>query len=105
MKRVAPISFLLLLAASFALAQIGEIAPADNLVVEGIPKIPASLGQAVDRYTEFRTATLVSWHPVRREMLHQVRRHSANPRGEISRWGSHATDLLPRAGSGRFFSA
>src|SRR3989442_396535 len=47
--------------------------PGDNLVVEGIPKIPASLAQAVDPYTEFRTATLASWHPVRREMLVSTR--------------------------------
>jgi pimeloyl-ACP methyl ester carboxylesterase len=33
-----------------------EIVPGDNLVVEGIPTIPASLAEAVGRYTEFRRA-------------------------------------------------
>jgi len=45
------------------------IAPGDNLVVEGVPTIPASIADEVRRYTEFRTAGLASWHPVRREML------------------------------------
>ncbi|HTL88405.1 MAG TPA: prolyl oligopeptidase family serine peptidase [Leptolyngbya sp.] len=50
-------------------AQAADIMPSDNLVVEGIPPIPASLAQTVDRYTQFRSAGLVSWHPERREML------------------------------------
>ena len=55
-------------AASLA-AQTAAIAPADNLVVEHIPGIPASLAAAVDRYTNFRRAGLSSWHPTKREML------------------------------------
>jgi len=45
------------------------LAPADNLVVEGVPKIPLSLVEGVARYTESRAATLYSWHPKKREML------------------------------------
>jgi dipeptidyl aminopeptidase/acylaminoacyl peptidase len=55
------------------LAQESEIAPGDNLVVEGIPKVPASLAEAVGRYTEFRRAAFLSWHPARREMLIRTR--------------------------------
>ena len=51
------------------LAQSGTIAPNENLVVDGIPDIPASLAETVARYTDFRVATLNSWHPTRREML------------------------------------
>ena len=50
-------------------AQSDEIAPGDNLVVEGIPKIPASLAESASRYTNFRYAGLASWHPTKREML------------------------------------
>jgi dipeptidyl aminopeptidase/acylaminoacyl peptidase len=50
-------------------AQQGTIAPGDNLVVQGVPKIPASLAEAVRRYTDSRTAALADWHPTRREML------------------------------------
>lgn len=41
----------------------------DNLVVEGVPPIPAELKKEVGRYLEFRAAAFNSWHPVRREML------------------------------------
>jgi dipeptidyl aminopeptidase/acylaminoacyl peptidase len=37
--------------------------------VDGIPPIPVSLAEAVSRYTEFRSASAQSWHPVRRELL------------------------------------
>ncbi|MBD1844645.1 S9 family peptidase [Cyanobacteria bacterium FACHB-63] len=51
------------------IAQAADITPGDNLVVESIPPIPASLAQTVDRYTQFRSAGLLSWHPQRREVL------------------------------------
>src|SRR5215472_4860527 len=51
------------------LAQEAEIVPNENLVAEGIPKIPASLAEAVDRYSNFRAAGFCSWHPVQRAML------------------------------------
>ena len=72
MKRFSSILAFLLISVVFAVpapAQTGEIVPGDNLMVEGIPKIPASLAEAVGRYTEFRAASLSSWHPTRREML------------------------------------
>src|SRR5256885_14760957 len=50
-----------------------EIAPNENPVVEGIPKIPASLAETVERYTNFRGASLGSWDPVKREMLISTR--------------------------------
>jgi poly(3-hydroxybutyrate) depolymerase/Tol biopolymer transport system component len=45
------------------------LAPNANLHVEGIPPVPRSLVQAVDRYTDFRGHFFVDWHPSRREML------------------------------------
>ena len=41
----------------------------DNLVVEGVPSVPADLRANVSRYLEFRSAVFNAWHPVRREML------------------------------------
>ena len=73
MKRYASVFAALLFSASIALAQNASIAPSDNLVVEGVPSIPASLVEDVRRYTEFRSAALSSWHPVRREMLISTR--------------------------------
>jgi dipeptidyl aminopeptidase/acylaminoacyl peptidase len=56
-----------------AFSQSDEIAPNENLVAEGIPKIPSSLVDTVERYTNFRGASLESWDPVKREMLISTR--------------------------------
>ncbi|MGH9581001.1 MAG: prolyl oligopeptidase family serine peptidase, partial [Terriglobales bacterium] len=58
---------------AFLAAQEGEIKPADNLVVEGVPAVPAALASEVGRYTEFRSALQTDWHPVKREMLVRTR--------------------------------
>jgi dipeptidyl aminopeptidase/acylaminoacyl peptidase len=62
-----------LLPAIVVMAQPAEITPGENLVVEGIPLVPVSLTETVDRYTQFRYASLLSWHPTRREMLISTR--------------------------------
>ncbi len=45
------------------------LAPNANLVAQGIPPIPTSLVQRVERYTQFRGHAFVDWHPSRGEML------------------------------------
>lgn len=45
------------------------ISPTGNLVVDGIPAIPAPLAEEVRRYTESRGAAIRDWHPLRRELL------------------------------------
>ena len=62
-----------LLRVTSVLAQDGVIPPGDNLVAEGIPRVPALLAEAVSRYTEFRRAAFLSWHPTQREMLIRTR--------------------------------
>ncbi len=52
-----------------ASAQDGTIAPAENLIVAGMPAIPASLVETAGRYGSYRSATLADWNPTRREML------------------------------------
>jgi dipeptidyl aminopeptidase/acylaminoacyl peptidase len=52
-----------------AFSQSDVIAPNENLVVESVPTIPASLAETVDRYTNFRAANLQSWDPAARQML------------------------------------
>src|SRR6266567_158082 len=66
--------FYLLLAVGFFLlapvrAQDSVIAPSDNLVVDGVPKIPASIGETAGKYASYRSANLADWHPAKREML------------------------------------
>jgi dipeptidyl aminopeptidase/acylaminoacyl peptidase len=60
---------LFLIVALQAGAQETALAPADNLVVEGVPKIPASLVETAGRYGSYRSAGLADWRPTRREML------------------------------------
>ena len=50
------------------------VVPNANLVVQGIPPVPASIANAVARYTDFRGHRFVAWHPTRREMLVSHRR-------------------------------
>ena len=54
-------------------AQSDEVVPNENLVVEGIPKIPATIAESAGRYGEFRSADFTSWHPTKREMLIETR--------------------------------
>lgn len=46
---------------------------AANLTVEGIPPIPLSLYERLEQYREFRSASLLDWHPTRREILISTR--------------------------------
>jgi len=68
---VASLLILFLLLACVAAPQVtgDTIDPAMNLVAEGIPPVPAELAERIRPYTEFRSAAMKSWHPVRREML------------------------------------
>src|SRR5256886_7372729 len=67
--------FLALMAASLSFAA-DVVAPDSNLKAEGIPPIPAALVAKVAPYTEFKPATIVSWHPERRELI--VARRAGN---------------------------
>lgn len=67
-------TFSILLCLTFSVVgQTSTILPADNLVVDGIPPIPKTIADAVGRYTEFRSASFLSWHPTKREMLISTR--------------------------------
>ena len=59
----------LLLAGPAAWGQTDTITPGSNLIIEGMPAIPASVVDGVKRYTESRSAAFCDWHPVKREMI------------------------------------
>ena len=70
MKRAALLAVAALAISTAARAQQDTfIKPGDNLVLENIPQIPASIAEQTARYGESRAATLFSWHPTKREML------------------------------------
>jgi dipeptidyl aminopeptidase/acylaminoacyl peptidase len=54
-------------------AQQATLVPNENLIAEGIPPIPGSLVDEVRKYSEVRTASLVDWHPLKREILISTR--------------------------------
>jgi dipeptidyl aminopeptidase/acylaminoacyl peptidase len=95
-------------------AQSGDIAPNENLVAEGIPPIPASLAEAVGRYTDFRAASFQTWHPAKREMLVLTRFGDTNQVHRVRMPGGDRTQLtffpdrvsvasFPPTGKGDFF--
>lgn len=74
MKRLLAIPILLLasllgVAQNNPPAQANVIRPGDNLVLENIPPIPASIAETGAAYSEVRSAGFEDWDPVRREML------------------------------------
>jgi dipeptidyl aminopeptidase/acylaminoacyl peptidase len=54
-------------------AQEAVVAPPESLVVEGVPKIPASLAETAGRYGAYRSAGIADWHPTERKMLISTR--------------------------------
>ena len=74
MSRCRVLAALLLLSGSVAVSVAeDEIRPNENLVAEGIPTLPVTIAETVGPYTEFRSASFTSWHPVNREMLISTR--------------------------------
>src|SRR5260370_15421602 len=50
-------------AAAQTSVQEAVIAPAENLVVEGVPRIPGSLVETAGRYGAFLSGALADWSP------------------------------------------
>ena len=119
--RFLPLAAAAVLAASLPLAAqtpaaAPTLTPGDNLVVDGIPPIPAKLAADVRPYTESRSASVADWHPVRRELLVSTRfgntpqiHRVAMPMGartQLTFFDEPITDASyePRAGSYFVFS-
>jgi dipeptidyl aminopeptidase/acylaminoacyl peptidase len=69
------------------------LTPADNLVINGIPPIPAELVEQIGRYTESRAATFQDWHPGKAEMLITTRFGDTNQVHRIVMPGGARTQL------------
>lgn len=104
MRRFSYLATVLILMA-YAGAQSGEIAPNENLVVEGIPKVPSSLAESVGRYSEFRAASFASWHPLQRKMLIETRFADTSQVHEVKFPGAARTQLtfFPDRVAGAFY--
>jgi dipeptidyl aminopeptidase/acylaminoacyl peptidase len=60
---------LLLFLVAPVLGQQATVPPPENLVVESVPPVPASIAELAGRYGENRSAFPTDWHPKRRELL------------------------------------
>ena len=80
-------------ATTAAFAQSDQITPNENLVAEGIPKIPVALAESASRYGDYRTAAFNSWHPSRREMLIETRFGDTNQVHQVKFPGGARTQL------------
>src|SRR5438445_6484806 len=69
------------------------ITPPENLVLDGIPPIPADLPEQVGRYTEFRSALFQDWDPTRRQMLILTRFADTNQVHRVAQPGGARTQL------------
>lgn len=72
------LTLLLLLVTTVTQAQQANIPVGSNLTVDGIPALPLDLVSEVKNYTEARGASLVSWHPTKKEMLLSTRFANSN---------------------------
>jgi dipeptidyl aminopeptidase/acylaminoacyl peptidase len=59
-------------------AQQAAIPVAENLITENIPALPLSLVAESKSYTESRGASIVAWHPLKKEMLISTRFGNSN---------------------------
>jgi len=71
MKKIFFISLLII--QTDVIAQQQTIPVKDNLVVENIPELSANYISQLRNYTEFRSASIIDWHPVKKEMLISTR--------------------------------
>lgn len=62
-------AWLVLLVSRTGAQQAPTIPAPENLVIDGVPAIPAGLPALVRRYTEARAAIFTDWHPSQRAML------------------------------------
>ncbi|MCA1658535.1 MAG: hypothetical protein LC627_04470, partial [Verrucomicrobiaceae bacterium] len=69
------------------------LAPADNLVIDGVPPIPGELPEQVGRYTESRAAGVQDWHPTRAEMLITTRFGDTSQIHQVAQPGGARTQL------------
>ncbi|MGO8795488.1 MAG: S9 family peptidase [Candidatus Sulfotelmatobacter sp.] len=92
MKRCLRLLAIIFLATA-AFTQSDEIVPNENLVAEGIPKIPRAVADSVSRYSEFRFAAFSSWNPNAREMLVETRFADTNQIHQVKFPGGARTQL------------
>jgi dipeptidyl aminopeptidase/acylaminoacyl peptidase len=98
---------ILALLPSLAVAQERTVPVPPGIKVEGMPPVPQSIEDGLARYTQFREAQMLGWHPTKRQILIQTA-FGNYPQIHLVDGPGHArTQLtfLPQPGVSRFVSA
>ena len=74
-------------------APLAVVAPNENLIVDGMPPVPATVAETAARYGEFRAATLADWHPDGKSMLILTRFGDTNQVHLVNTPGGARTQL------------
>lgn len=89
--------FILIILSALNLSLAGSndevLKPGDNLIVEGIPAIPASLADEAAVYNNFRYAAFQGWHPLNREMIITTRFGDTSQVHQVKAPGAARTQL------------
>src|ERR1700738_2552930 len=83
-------------------ANNGEIAPGDNLVVDGIPKIPSSIAKAVARYRNSYGYPLAGWDPNKREVWLKILASTGTWVSRVDAPGSMAKPMITIPAGGAY---
>lgn len=97
----------LMLLPSLAVAQEKTVAVPPTIKLEGMPPIPQTIADDLARYTRFREAQLLTWHPTKRQILITTAFGGVPQIHSIAGPGMARTQLtwLPGAGVSRLVSA
>ena len=74
-------------------ADAPALVPPESLSVDGLAPIPATVAERASRYAEFRAATVLDWHPTRRELLVSTRFGDTNQVHRVAAPGGARTQL------------
>jgi dipeptidyl aminopeptidase/acylaminoacyl peptidase len=81
------------------------IVPNSNLFIDGIPPLPKSIQDRVEKYTDFRGFGFVDWHPTSRQMLVSHRTGSVSQLFRVTAPGAkpeQVTDFAERVSNAKF---
>jgi dipeptidyl aminopeptidase/acylaminoacyl peptidase len=79
--------------AATAFADAPALAAPESLVLDGLPPVPVTIAERASRYAEFRSATVLDWHPTHRELIVATRFGDTNQVHRVSMPGGARTQL------------